>query len=74
MVLTYIEKSDNKVIIPIEEWDKIISKLKKIENVDVEKIKIYSKSEDDLSGIFSKYANKELIENETEIAFQRSFK
>ena len=35
MVLSHIEIIENKVIVPIEEWDEIIAKLKKIEKVEI---------------------------------------
>ncbi|OHD19180.1 MAG: hypothetical protein A2086_16705 [Spirochaetes bacterium GWD1_27_9] len=36
MILNHIEIQNDKVIIPIEEWDKIIAKLSKIEKVEIE--------------------------------------
>ncbi|OHD17949.1 MAG: hypothetical protein A2086_08710 [Spirochaetes bacterium GWD1_27_9] len=37
MILSHIDIQNDKVIIPIEEWDKIIVSLNKIEKVEIEK-------------------------------------
>lgn len=38
MIITHIETIDDKVILPLEEWNKILDKLKKNEDVEIEKV------------------------------------
>lgn len=56
MVLSHIEIIENKVIVPVEEWNEIIAKLKKFEKVEIN---------EDETPILNKL--KGILKNETNI-------